>query len=209
MYLEQRRQAMLQLHLSDHKIQLPTKVRLILKVWRYPRLTSSYLQSLNMPFRWHTDDNKGDLNHTNMTRKIDNCFVRCFVHITYMWFSKRLLPFAEFIKVFIIWLRSNMLSNGLNTSQGVLLSITIRYLLGIWQLIRYKTKTYWFSAFLNVFLEVNHNEDINAIISWGSCCMNALNLILFEEPGHVIACYGLQLHLIWLRYPVEWHTHGT
>ena len=34
MYLEQRRQAMLQLHLSDRQILLPTKV---LETWRYLR----------------------------------------------------------------------------------------------------------------------------------------------------------------------------
>ena len=32
--LEQRRQAMLQVHLSDQNILLPTKVRHILEVWR-------------------------------------------------------------------------------------------------------------------------------------------------------------------------------
>ena len=69
-----------------------------------------------------------------------------------------------------------MLPNGLNISQDVLLSITIRYLLGIWQLILYKTKKYWFRA-LYVFLEVGHNEDMNIKISWGSCCMNALNVL--------------------------------
>ena len=34
MWLEQRRQAMLQLHLSDQQFNLPTKVRLILETWR-------------------------------------------------------------------------------------------------------------------------------------------------------------------------------
>ena len=33
MWLEQRRKAMLQLHLSDQQILMPTKVRLILEVW--------------------------------------------------------------------------------------------------------------------------------------------------------------------------------
>ena len=34
MQLEQRPQAMLQLHLSDQAVLLPTKVRLILEIWR-------------------------------------------------------------------------------------------------------------------------------------------------------------------------------
>ena len=35
MYLEQRRQAMLQLHLSDQQVSFPAKVRLILEIWWY------------------------------------------------------------------------------------------------------------------------------------------------------------------------------
>ena len=35
MYLGQRQQAMLQLHLSDQQFFLPTKARLLLEIWRY------------------------------------------------------------------------------------------------------------------------------------------------------------------------------
>ena len=46
MWVEQRRQAMLQLHLSDQQILLPTKVHIILEILHYAHVIHALLCSV-------------------------------------------------------------------------------------------------------------------------------------------------------------------